>query len=307
MQIFENDLTKFPRNDDSVVTVGTFDGLHLGHRELIARVVAAGSPSTVLTFYPHPQKIVARPGKELKILTPPDEKVKGFERLGVERLVVLEFNRDLLNMSAEEFLRKIVVEKIGLRKMVVGYDHAFGKDREGDKEFIRRQSRKLGFELEVVEPYYHNGIIVSSSTIRHALYEGDVVLANQLLGGRYSFDGWVIKGDCRGASLGYPTANLSVTPHIKMLPLDGVYAVYASVGENRMPALLYIGTRPTYGYGELMVEVFLLDFNGNLYGEKMRVKLVERLRGDQAFNSTKELVAQMKKDEAKGREILLKG
>ena len=208
MEIYEKDATGVRRNDNSVVTVGTFDGLHAGHKKLIERVVKSGSPSTVVTFYPHPQMVVARPGSRIRLLTPPAEKVKGLAELGVERLVVLEFDREMMNMTAEDFLQKIVIEKVGMRKMVVGYDHAFGKNREGDKNFVLKKGTEIGFETELVDPYYWNDEIVSSTLIRNTLSAGDVKLAGEYLGRPYRFSGWVIKGDARGATLGFPTANL---------------------------------------------------------------------------------------------------
>jgi len=304
MQIFEYDLSNFPRDDNSVVTVGTFDGLHLGHQDLISRVVKGGYPSVVVTFYPHPQKVVARPGNEVKILTPPEEKVTWMENLDVERLVVLNFNRDLLNMTTEDFLKHTLIERIGLKKMVIGYDHAFGKSRGGNIEFLEKKSREYDFELEVVKPYYHNDKIVSSTGIRRAIARGEVDIAAEMLGRNYTFWGWVIKGDCRGATLGYPTANLRVTPDYKMLPGNGVYVVFASIEGKRYPALLYIGNRPTYGFGELSVEVFLLDFKGYLYGERLVIEMIKRLRGDIAFKNQDELINQMHADEKLGREII---
>ena len=304
MQIFENKLTHYPRDDSSVVTVGSFDGLHLGHRQLIERVVRGGSPSTVVTFYPHPQTIVARPGREIKILTLPYEKVQYFEAMGIERLVVLPFNRELMNKSADDFLRKILIEIIGMRKIVVGYDHAFGNDRKGNKDFLLQLAPVFGFEVELIEPYYHQGVIVSSTLIRKTLAEGKVKLAVELLGRHYSFSGWVVRGESRGGDLGFPTANLKLDSPYKMLPLNGVYAVYVYIKERKLPALLYIGYRPTYGYGDLSIEAYLLDYDDDLYGERMKVEFIDRLRGDIAFKSQSELVAQMKKDEIKGRKIL---
>ena len=293
MQIFENDLTHFPYDENSIVTVGTFDGLHLGHQKLINRVIESGSPSTVITFFPHPQKVVARPGSDVKIITPPEEKVKCFKELGIDRLVVLRFDRQMLNMTADEFLSDIVIKTIGLKKMIFGYDHAFGKDRKGNIGFLKKNAPKFGYDLEVVEPYYCDGEIVSSTIIRKALNEGEVERAAKLLGRRYAFSGWVIRGDCRGSTLGFPTANLSVTPSLKMLPLNGVYFVQAVMDGRKYPALMYIGNRPTYGLGELTVEVFLMDYSGDLYGERMSVELIKRLRGDIAFKSEKELIDQM--------------
>jgi len=259
-----------------------------------------------VTFYPHPQMIVARPGARIQLLTPPDEKVKGLAELGVERLVVLEFNRDMMNMTADDFLQKIVIEKVGMRKMVVGYDHAFGRNRKGDKSFVVRKGAELGFETELVDPFYWEDKIVSSTLIRKTLSAGEVKLAGEYLGRPYGFSGWVIKGDARGCTLGYPTANLKLTSAYKMLPLKGVYAVFAIIGEKKYRSLLYIGNRPTYGYGDLTIEVFLLDFNGDLYGESISLELIDRLRGDIKFDSQDELVKQMQADEKRGRQILEK-
>lgn len=304
MEIYENDVTGIRRDENSVVTVGTFDGLHSGHKKLIEKVVRSGSPSTVVTFYPHPQMVVARPGVRIRLLTPPEEKVKGLAGLGVDRLIVLEFDSKMMNMSAEDFLQDIVIDKVGLKMMVVGYDHAFGRNRKGGKEFVVEKGRELGFQTEVVEPFYWKSDIVSSTLIRKTLLNGDVKLAGEYLGRPYSFSGWVIKGDARGATLGYPTANLKLNSAYKMLPLNGVYAVYARICERKYRALLYIGNRPTYGEGDLTIEAFLLDFEGGLYGEMITVELIERLRGDVRFDSQDELIVQMHADEKRGREIL---
>jgi len=290
-------------NGDSVVTVGTFDGLHLGHRKLIRRLVESGSPSTVVTFFPHPQMVVARPGKTVTLLSSSEEKVEGLSELGVQRLIVLHFDRELMNYSAEDFLRKIIIEKIGLRKMIMGYDHAFGRDRKGNKDFIVEQGKNLGFQTEIIEPHYCGGKIVSSTLVRKTLEAGNVRLAAEYLGRNYCFAGWVIKGEARGATLGFPTANLKLDSPYKALPLNGVYAAFALVGKKRLEALLYIGNKPTYGYGDLSIEVFLLNFSAALYGEQLKVEIVERLRGDIKFGSAAELVKQMKQDETEAREI----
>ena len=303
MEIFENSLEDYRRDENSAITVGSFDGLHLGHRKLIARVVESGSPAAVITFYPHPQTVVARPGKEIRILTLPYEKVDSFQRMGVERLIVLNFNRELMNKSAVDFLSEVLIAKIGFRKIVVGHDHAFGRGRKGSKDFLLVKSQQYGFEVEVVPPYYHKGVIVSSTLIRKTLAAGDVSSVVEMLGCRYSFGGWVVKGEARGAALGYPTANIKVNSPLKLLPLNGVYVVFVEMRKERHPALLYIGYRPTYGLGDLSVEAFLLDFHDDLYGESIKVEFVERLRGDITFASERELVAQIKQDEIRGRAV----
>lgn len=297
MEIFDNDISQIERDDNSVVTVGTFDGLHRGHIKLLKRLVVSGFPSTVVTFYPHPQMVVARPGQSVNILTPPSEKVEGFRKIGIERLIVLKFDRDLMNLTADDFLRKIIIERVGMLKMVMGYDHAFGKNREGNKDFVVQQGKDIGFETEIIDPFYCGEKIVSSTLIRKSISQGDVKSAADYLGRSYSFSGWVIKGEARGATLGYPTANMKLNSPQKMLPKNGVYAVYARRDEKRIPALLYIGNRPTYGKGDLTIEAFLLDFAGSLYGEQLGIELLDRLRGDIKFSTEKELIDQMHRDE----------
>jgi len=266
--------------------------------------VESGDPSTVVTFSPHPQMVVARHGKPVTLLSSSEEKVAGLAELGVDRLIVLHFDRDLMNLPAEDFLQEIIIGRIGLRKMIMGYDHAFGKERRGNKDFVVEQGQILGFATEIVEPYYAEGKIVSSTLIRKSLEAGEVKLAGEYLGRNYCFGGWVIKGEARGATLGYPTANLKLDTVYKTLPMNGVYAVYTIWGNRRLKALLYIGNRPTYGLGDLTIEAYLLDFSGKLYGEHLQIELVERLRGDIKFSSEGELVEQMRRDEAGGRVIL---
>lgn len=303
MKIYENAIDLVPHEPDSVVTVGTFDGLHLGHRKLIERVVKSGSPSTLVTFYPHPQMVVARPGKEFKLLTPPAEKVMELSSFGLDRLVVLRFDRELMNLPAEKFLEDILVAKIGLGKMVIGHDHAFGCGRKGCKDFLVERSRELGFKVEVVPPFKLNDTVVSSTQVRRAIEDGSVDVAAQLLGRRYNISGWVIKGDARGTILGFPTANMKVNSTMKLLPRNGVYAVKVKFSNEEHPGLLYIGDRPTYGKGDLTIEVYILDWSGEIYGEEIKVEFLERLRGDVKFSSEWELVQAMTLDERNARSL----
>ncbi|MBC8204327.1 MAG: bifunctional riboflavin kinase/FAD synthetase [FCB group bacterium] len=306
MKIFDNAIDLVPRDEDSIVTVGTFDGIHLGHKQLISRVVESGSPSTVVTFYPHPQMVVARPGGEFKLLTPPAEKVIELSALGMERLIVLRFDREMMNMPADKFLREIIIEKIGLRKMIIGHDHAFGKNRAGNRNFVIKKSAELGFEVEIVPPYIIKDKVVSSTIIRHALEAGEVELAAEYLGHRYTISGWVVKGDARGASLGYPTANINVNSPVKLLPYNGVYAVIVDLLGEKRPGMLYIGSRPTYGAKDLTVEAFILDWQGNLYGEELIIEFISRLRGDIRFPSETELIKAIKQDEENARKLFQK-
>jgi riboflavin kinase/FMN adenylyltransferase len=289
----------------SVVTVGTFDGIHRGHREVLREIVRraerGGRRSVAVSFHPHPLKMV-RPADAPLLLTTLEEKKPILAESGLQYAAFLPFTRVLQNYPARRFVEEILLGRMRMRELVIGHDHGFGRGREGSVETMRELGAEFDFRVDVVEAVEVGSGAVSSSRIRRALQEGDVLEAALCLGRPYSFQGLVVPGSRRGRLLGFPTANLRVDPE-KLLPLEGIYAVFASVAEARFPGLLHLGPRPTFAGEPPTVEVHLLDFSGDLYGRTLRVDLCARLRGIEAF-SVDSLVEQMHRDAAHGRAVL---
>lgn len=290
----------------AVLTVGTFDGVHLGHREVLRQIVeraARGRRRSVLvTFFPHPLRIV-RPEIAPPLLTTAQEKKELLSESGLEYAVFLPFTRTLQGYPARRFVEEILLGRFGMRELVIGYDHGFGRDREGSVETLRELGSQLGFAVDVVEEVRGDAAPVSSTRIRRALAAGEVEEAARGLGRRYELRGPVVRGERLGRKLGYPTANVRVLDPEKMLPLEGVYAVFGWAHGQRVPGLLHLGPRPTFQGLPPSVELHLLDWSGDLYGAEVRVEFVRRLRGIEAFRDAGELVERMRGDEAAGREI----
>jgi riboflavin kinase / FMN adenylyltransferase len=291
----------------SVITVGTFDGVHRGHREVLREIVRRGERtgrrSVLVTFHPHPLRIV-RPEAAPPLLTTPDEKKQILAESGLEYAVFIPFTRVLQRYPADRFVEEILVRRLAMEELVVGYDHGFGRGREGDVETMRELGRRLGFGVDVVEAVEVEAGAISSTRIRRAVAEGDVAAAMNGLGRPYSLRGVVVRGDGRGRRLGFPTANIQVSDSDKLIPGSGVYAVFGTVRDRRLPGLLHLGPRPTFAGAGPSVELHLLDFDKELYGEAVKVELVERLRGVSAFSSAEELVAQLRRDAEEGRRVL---
>ena len=297
----------FPRDDRRVVvTVGTFDGVHRGHRSVLekigARAVAVGGRSVLVTFEPHPLAVV-RPEAAPKLLTTTDEKKAALADSRLDHVVFLAFTPELREYSPRRFVTEILIGGLGMSELVIGHDHGFGRGRSGDVRTLREIGAERGFAVEVVEAVRVDSAAVSSSSIRRALAEGRLGDANRGLGRPYPLTGTVVPGDGRGRELGFPTANLRL-PREKLLPAEGIYACNATVPTGRFAGALHIGRRPTFrGVGEA-VEVHLLDFAGDLCGREVRLELVERLRPVVAFGSTAELVEQMRADVSRTRKVL---
>ncbi len=289
----------------TVLTIGNFDGVHLGHREIFRRVVdkarALQGTAVVMTFEPHPLRLLA-PDKAPLRLNTPEEKVRLLAASCIDLLVVLNFTRLLAELPAEDFVREILVRRLGVTHLIVGYDYAFGRDRKGNTAFLAGQARHYGFTIEVLEPIMADQQTYSSTAIRQILREGRVADAIKVLGRNFTLDGEVVHGDGRGRKLGFPTANLVTEKEI--LPRDGVYAVKVKWHEDYYDGVINIGCRPTFAPSAPTLEIHLLDFQADLYGERLRIYFVERLRDEAHFPSVEALQEAVIEDIGRARQML---
>jgi riboflavin kinase / FMN adenylyltransferase len=290
----------------AVVTVGTFDGVHCGHWEVLheirRRADAAGGRSLLVTFHPHPLRIV-RPEHAPPLLTTPAEKREILAESGLDYVVFVPFTRTLQRYPARRFVEEILLGRIGMRELVIGYDHGFGRGREGTVETLRQIGREHGFPVDVVEAVQVDGQPISSSRIRRLLGDGEVGAAARLLGRPYSLEGVVVQGERKGRELGFPTANIELGDPEKMLPKEGIYAAYGWVDGRRVPGLLHLGPRPTFAGFSPTIELYLLDWSGDLYGRRLRVEVMERIRDVKPFHSVAALIDAIREDERVGRGI----
>jgi len=299
-----DDITKDP---ESVLTVGTFDGVHLGHQAivdyLLDRAARRSGTSTVVSFDPHPRSVVH--GASVPLLTSVDERGDILESLGLDRFVVVPFTESFAKLSPEAYVSDILVDRIGLKEIAVGYDHRFGRERAGDVDLLRSLGQQYEFDVDVIPPREVGEDVVSSSTIRESVEEGNVARATELLGRPYRLSGTVDRGQGRGREIGYPTANLAISEPRKLVPKNGVYAVQVTLPNGTVKGgMLNIGRRPTFEEMDVTVEVHLLGYQGNLYGESLSVQFVQRLRDEQKFESADALAVQLSKDERHCKRVL---
>jgi riboflavin kinase/FMN adenylyltransferase len=300
-------LDEITRDACSVLTVGTFDGVHLGHRAILRylneRAERVDGCSVVVSFDPHPREVVL--GRRVPLLTTLDERGDLLEAAGIDRFVVLPFTRDLSNLGPRAYVEQVLLGTIGLREIVVGYDHRFGRDRAGDRATLERLGAEHGFSVDVIPEQVVHEVTVSSSEIRRLLGAGDVARAADLLGRPYALAGTVVRGDQRGRTIGYPTANLRVHGDRKLVPKPGVYAVRVGFGDETFGGMMNVGRRPTFeNDGALSVEVHLFEFGREVYGRTLDVAFVERIRDEQKFSGPDALVEQLRSDEARSRRAL---
>jgi riboflavin kinase / FMN adenylyltransferase len=287
------------------VTIGNFDGVHLGHREIFRRVRelahAAGGVSVVVTFVPHPLQVLS-PGTGVKLITSPREKESLIEASGIDYLLEIPFDAAFAGLSAREFVERILVGAIGMEQLVVGYDYAFGRGREGDLPLLRTLGEQFGYSVELLPPITNGSTVYSSTKVRHLVSEGDLKGVVAILGRHFCLTGTVVHGEHRGRGLGYPTANLDTDEGL--LPAAGVYAVKVRVGATLYDGACNIGMNPTFGNLRLTLEVFLFDFAGDLYGREVSVFFIDRLRGEERFTDLEALKAAIAADVERCREIL---
>lgn len=312
MKIYKH-IDEFRKIHNAVVTIGTFDGVHIGHQKIISRLVdvaqQTGGETVILTFFPHPRMILHPEDLDIKLISTIDEKAERLEKLGIDHLIITPFTRDFSNLSPQQYIKDILVDKIGTSKIIIGYDHRFGKDRMGGLEHLQKFAAEFHYQVEEIPEQDINDVSVSSTKIRNAILSGDVKTAAEFLGYNFHLTGKVIKGDQIGRSLGFPTANLFIEESYKLIPSDGIYAVSIEFkSEDRDPirhfGMAYIGHRPTINGMTRNIEVNIFDFDEDIYGHTIRINFLYFLRADHKFNSLDELKNQLIKDELKARKLL---
>ncbi|MFN0291284.1 bifunctional riboflavin kinase/FAD synthetase [Pedobacter helvus] len=330
-------LSDFKKLNNAIVTIGTFDGVHFGHQKIIKRLCelakSSGGESVLLTFFPHPRMIIDPENQDLKMINTIDEKAQILASLGVDHLIITPFTRDFSNLSAEEYIKNILVDAIGTRKIIIGYDHRFGKDRLGNIQTLAENAAVFGYSVEEIPEQDINDVAVSSTKIRKALLDGDVGLANDYLGYAFSIYGPVIKGDKIGRTIGFPTANIFVAETYKLIPGDGIYAVTvelesevgspksednnaqshtsnsktnnslfelptSDIRHQTYKGMAYIGQRPTINGMTRNIEVNIFDFDKEIYGQNIKMNFLAFLRHDVKFTGLEALKQQLQQDKA---------
>ena len=289
------------------VTIGNFDGVHLGHQALFKKVVELAKPrggdKVAVTFHPHPMKVL-RPDNPPKLISTLEQKIELIMEAGIEHLVCLPFTRPFAATTADEFVEGILYRKIGVEDLVVGYDYACGKGRQGDIEFLKRKGQELGFRVHVIPPVKVDGMVVSSTKIRELVAEGDMEMVRKMLGRFYQIRGVVRRGKRRGGPVvGFPTANLAINEE-DLCPKPGVYAVQVLHGKAVYGGVMNIGYNPTFGDAKLGAEVHIFNFHKDIYGHEIKVNIVARIRDEKRFSGPEELARQIAKDIEKARRIL---
>ena len=299
MRIYHH-IDEFTAVKNAVVTIGTFDGVHIGHRKIISGIKeladSIDGETVILTFFPHPRMILHPEDESLKLITTITEKAQLMEQLGVDHLIITPFSRDFSNQTAEGYIRDVLINKIGTKKIVIGYDHRFGKDRQGGLDDLLKLGPVYGFDVVEIPEQDINEVAISSTRIRNALLSDKIDLANSYLGYPFFITGTVIRGDQLGRQLGYPTANIVVEEKYKLIPADGIFAVTVNVAGNAHKGMAYIGSRPTVNGLTHNIEVNIFDFDQEIYNQPIRMEFHHYVRGDIKFSSLDELKVQLARD-----------
>tara|TARA_Y100001972_G_scaffold128811_1_gene191908 strand:+ start:2714 stop:3643 length:930 start_codon:yes stop_codon:yes gene_type:complete len=306
--ILVDNLEDFSCVDHSIVTSGTFDGVHVGHQKILRQLVETAKfhkgQSIVITLWPHPRFVLKRDPESLKLLSTFEEKAALIEEMGVDILLKVPFTKDFSELSSQSFIEDIIIKKLKTEVLIIGYDHRFGKNREGGFDYLMEHASEFGFEVKEIprEDIDHAG--VSSTRIRNALAAGEVHIASELLGRHYSLSGFVKDGDRIGRSIGFPTANIDVPESYKLIPCDGAYAVYIHLGNEKFQGMLNIGWRPTVSGQERRIEVNIFNFDREIYNKRLTIEFVQLLRKEKKFDSIELLKDQLNKDKSQALDAL---
>ena len=310
MKIYHS-IDDFPKVNNAIVTSGTYDGVHIGHQKILARLKEIAEKfkgeTVVITFWPHPRLVLYPEENTLQVLNTFEEKAALLKEQGIQHLLRIPFTKEFSQKSSQEFIDNILVKKIGTKKLVIGYDHRFGKNREGSFEQLKLNGPQYGFDVEEIPRQDVDNVGVSSTKIRKALTEGDIETATHFLGRPYSISGMVVKGEKLGRVLGFPTANVDVDSHYKLIPAEGIYAVMVEHAHKAYGGMLYIGHRHTVGGTQRSIEVNIFDFDKDIYGEDITIKLMAPIRKDAHFDDLEALKKQLIVDKSSALNVLREG
>ncbi|MBN2364815.1 MAG: bifunctional riboflavin kinase/FAD synthetase [Calditrichaeota bacterium] len=306
MKIFYS-VDEIDPGQDTVLTVGSFDGVHRGHQRILEELEKQSREcectDALITFHPHPKEVLGKTeGKPIELLTPLDDKLEILEKLGLSMVIIIPFTPEFSKTRYQDFVKNILIDRARMKKIVIGYDHSFGRNREGHAQELEQMGNKYGFSVTVIQPFHIGNEIVGSRKIRKFLKEGNVVEAAELLGRRYSLSGHVVKGNNRGKILGFPTANIQPAYTSKLIPARGVYAVDVLLDGKRYAGMMNIGNRPTFNFDPLTLEVHIFNFSGLIYDSNLRIEFKQFIRKERKFSEPEDLKQQMIKD----KEICIK-
>lgn len=308
MKVF-NDVAQLSTLPNSVLTIGTFDGVHVGHQKILKKIneeaKSIHGESILFTFYPHPRMVLFPENHGVKLIQTQEEKLKKLDKFQLENIVVIPFTKDFSNLTAYDFVKDFLIDKFKIKKLVIGYDHQFGKNREGDIHFLKNMSKEFDFEVIEITAEEINEVNVSSTKIRQAIIDGDIETANLYLNDCYELNGTVVKGNQLGRKIGFPTANISAIPDEKLLPKVGVYFVEVEIDNTNYKGMLNIGYRPTVDESKkITIEVNIFDFSKDIYSKLINVKFISKIRDEIKFDSIDKLIYQLEKDEKYCRNLI---
>jgi len=312
MQVYKN-IAELPEFTNAVITIGTFDGVHLGHAKILQQLVkearAIGGTPVLITFYPHPKQVVINTKNPIYTLSSQSEKYRLLEEKGISHIVEVPFNKDFAEQPAAEYIKNFLVDKFNPHTIIIGYDHRFGRNREGNFQLLENEAEKYGFKVKEIPEKVLQDVIISSTKVRDALHDGDIGAAAAYLGYDYFFTGKVIEGNKLGRTIGYPTANLQIEDEQKLIPANGVYAVDVLLDPSKgkeavqLKGMMNIGVRPTVDGTKRVIEVNIFDFDEMIYGHELKITLRKKLRNEVKFNGLEELKAQLAKDKLEAERV----
>jgi riboflavin kinase / FMN adenylyltransferase len=307
VKIYYN-IDEFKATNKSVTTTGTFDGVHLGHNVILNKLKQAaqnfGGETVLLTFFPHPRMVLQPENTDLRLLNTIDERIELLKKSGIDHLIIHPFSKEFSRLSSIEFVRDILVSKLNTHKLVIGYDHHFGRNREGSFIHLKEFGPLYGFEVEEIPAQDIEQINISSTKVRNSLNNGNIKAANQFLGYHYFIKGTVVEGEKIGRKIGFPTANVKVKEWYKLIPANGVYAVNIILNEIKYNGMLNIGNRPTLNGNDITIEVNIFNFNANIYNNEIRIEFIDRIRDEQKFDELDELKQQLEIDKKTSIQLL---